>query len=69
VVAATANANGAGDAFVAGLLAAAVWHTPLSLTAAAKLALLSALQRVDSALRDAPTKATLQQLADQATAA
>ena len=63
----TVNANGAGDAFVAGLIAAAAWDTcPLSLECACKLALLCALQRVDSSLRDAPVKASLAELVEQA---
>ena len=45
----TINANGAGDAFVAGLLAAMLWSEPLSLTDALHVALESARQRIDSA--------------------
>ena len=63
---ATVNANGAGDAFVAGLLSAVVWQSALTLRAAGRLGLLSALQRVDSSLREAKSKATLAQLAQQA---
>ena len=41
------NANGAGDAFVAGMLAAMLWPKPLSLQDTLQLALESARQRID----------------------
>ena len=41
------NANGAGDAFVAGLIAALLWPEPLALHDALRLALGSARQRID----------------------
>lgn len=54
---AAANANGAGDAFVGGLvLAAAAWREALTLEEAVRLASLSALQRVDETLREAEDK-------------
>jgi sugar/nucleoside kinase (ribokinase family) len=46
-----ANSNGAGDAFVSGLLAAVLSTRELSLEQAVRVALLAALQRVDSAKR------------------
>lgn len=50
--AATANANGAGDAFCAAFVAAMLWQAPaLSLREAAVVASLAALHRVDSTLR------------------
>jgi len=48
------NANGAGDAFTAGLLAAMLWRESLELTTATKVALASARQRIDSTRRDQP---------------
>ena len=51
------NTNGAGDAFVGGLvLAAAVWKEALTLEEAVRFATLAALQRVDEKLRDAEVK-------------
>lgn len=51
---AAVNANGAGDAFVGGLvLAAAAWRENLSLEEAVRFAALAALQRVDESLRQA----------------
>ncbi|CBJ31745.1 Myo-inositol-1-phosphate synthase [Ectocarpus siliculosus] len=51
---AAVNANGAGDAFVGGLvLAAAAWRESLSLEEAVRFAALAALQRVDESLRQA----------------
>lgn len=48
------NANGAGDAFVGGLvLAAAAWKDPVTLEEAVRFAGLAALQRVDEGLREA----------------
>jgi len=57
-VAGEVNANGAGDAFVAGLLAALLWRgtdgEPLTLEQAARVALGSARQRIDPARRESP---------------
>lgn len=54
---AAVNANGAGDAFVGGLvLAAAAWREALTLEEAVRFASLSALQRVDETLREARHK-------------
>eukprot|EP00752_Nemacystus_decipiens_P010201 g9091.t1 len=54
---AAVNANGAGDAFVGGLvLAAAAWREALTLEEAVRFASLSALQRVDGTLREAEVK-------------
>lgn len=51
------NANGAGDAFIGGLvLAAAAWREALTLEEAVKFAALAALQRVDETLREAQDK-------------
>ncbi|CAN0542038.1 unnamed protein product [Ectocarpus sp. 12 AP-2014] len=51
---AAVNANGAGDAFVGGLvLAAAAWRESLTLEEAVRFAALAALQRVDESLRHA----------------
>lgn len=63
------NANGAGDAFTAGLLAAMLWReadgdAALSLEHALHVALLTAHQRVDSARRKQPQ--TIAQLVKQA---
>ena len=54
------NANGAGDAFTAGMIAALLWRgdgAPLSLERATALALGSAAQRIDSAARESPREA------------
>eukprot|EP00903_Cladosiphon_okamuranus_P009565 g9107.t1 len=54
---AAVNANGAGDAFVGGLvLAAAAWREALTLEEAVRFASLSALQRVDGMLRESADK-------------
>ena len=54
---AAVNANGAGDAFVGGLvLAAAAWREAMTLEEAVRFAALSALQRVDGTLREAEAK-------------
>lgn len=51
------NANGAGDAFIGGLvLAAAAWREALTLDEAVRYAALAALQRVDETLREARDK-------------
>jgi len=50
------NANGAGDAYIGGLVAAVLWQRPVSLEEANRFALLAALQRVDSSKRDSPLK-------------
>lgn len=51
------NANGAGDAFIGGLvLAAAAWREALTLEEAVRFAALAALQRVDETLREARDK-------------
>lgn len=51
---AAVNANGAGDAFVGGLvLVAAAWRSTLTLEEAVTFASLAALQRVDATLREA----------------
>ena len=54
------NANGAGDAFTAGFLAAMLWRAepPLTLAQATELALASARQRVD----DAATPTSVEEL-------
>ena len=59
----TINANGAGDAFVAGLLAAMLWSEPLRLTDALRLALESARQRIDSATEPRAAAELLQDVA------
>ena len=47
-----ANANGAGDAFCAGLLAGLLWSEPLTLADVVHRGLESARERVDSARAD-----------------
>lgn len=62
------NTNGAGDAFIAGLVAALLVRTEvatLSLAQATRLALLSARQRVDSVRRAAPHKASFSDMLQQ----
>ena len=57
------NANGAGDTFCAGFLAAALWERPrLTLQQAGQCAALAALHRVDSALRAAPSQVPMAEL-------
>ena len=53
------NANGAGDAFTAGLLAAMLWSSPLSLVDAVGLALGSALQQIDMGCKQRRTAAEI----------
>lgn len=63
---AQANTNGAGDAFVAGLLLALLTTAPLTLEQATKVALLTALQRVDSSKRESKNKLSYEELVDTA---
>lgn len=56
------NANGAGDAFTSGLMASLLWSEPITVEQTLKVALLSALQRVDSRKRDATEKLTFSQI-------
>lgn len=64
---AAVNANGAGDAFVGGLvLAAAAWRETLTLEEAVRFASLSALQRVDGTLREAMDKRNAAELVEVA---
>lgn len=60
---AAVNANGAGDAFVGGLvLAAAAWKETLALGEAVRFAALAALHRVDGNLREAKVKSNVVEL-------
>jgi len=59
---AQANTNGAGDAFVAGLLLALLTTAPLTLEEATKVALLTALQRVDSSKREKEDKMSFEEV-------
>ena len=56
------NANGAGDAFTAGLLAAMLWPEPLTLHDTLSVALASARQRIDSKVEPRVTADLLREL-------
>ena len=58
----TINANGAGDAFTAGLLAAMLWPEPLTLHDTLSVALASARQRIDSKVEPRVTADLLREL-------
>ena len=53
------DATGAGDAFVAGMIAALLWRSPLSLAEAVGVGLASARRRVDSEAEPTPMRDAL----------
>lgn len=65
---AAVNTNGAGDAFIAGLVGAVLVKEPLGLEQAVRLGLLAARERVDGSRRESQSPARFAQLIDLAKA-